>query len=69
MTRKFTLEYWKDDDWFVGKLIKVPNVFSQGVTLNELKENIVDAYHMMLETSDLKIEHPKSQFLELGVEV
>ena len=48
MKRFFTLEYWQDDNWFVGKLKEVPGVFSQGETLDELKENIADAYHMML---------------------
>ena len=49
MKRFFTLEYWRDDGWFVGKLKEVPGVFSQGETLEELKENIADAYRMMLE--------------------
>jgi predicted RNase H-like HicB family nuclease len=48
MTRFFTLEYWQDDGWFVGKLKEIPGVFSQGKTLDELKENIIDAYRMML---------------------
>jgi predicted RNase H-like HicB family nuclease len=47
---KFTLEFWEDDEWFVGRLIEVPGVFSQGETLEELKENIRDAYRMMLES-------------------
>ena len=48
MKRLFTLEYWQDDDWFVGKLKEIPGVFSRGKTIEELKENIIDAYHMML---------------------
>jgi hypothetical protein len=47
MKRFFTLEYWQDDGWFVGRLREVPGVFSQGQTLDELKENIADAYRMM----------------------
>jgi len=47
--RNFTLEYWKDDDWFVGKLKEVPGVFSQGETLQELEENIREAYYLMSE--------------------
>jgi len=46
---KFTIEYWEDEGWFVGRLIEVPGVFSQGETLKELKENINDAYQLMLE--------------------
>ena len=41
---KFTLKYWEDDGWLVGRLVEVPGVFSQGETLEELKDNIKDAY-------------------------
>ena len=46
---RFRLDYWKDGDWYVGRLPKVPGVFSQGATLEELEENIRDAYRLMLE--------------------
>jgi len=49
MTRHFTLEYWKDDDWYVGRLREVPGVFSQGESLEELETNIQEAYQLMLE--------------------
>lgn len=68
MKRIFTLEYWLDDNWFVGKLKEVPGVFSQGETLEELKQNIADAYRMMLET-EAETPHPGAQTIELGVEV
>ena len=45
---KLTLEYWEDDGWYVGRLLEVPGVFSQGETLEELKENIHDAYKLSL---------------------
>ena len=45
----FTLEYWVDEDWYVGRLKEVPGVFSQGETLADLKENLRDAYHMLKE--------------------
>jgi predicted RNase H-like HicB family nuclease len=50
---RFTLEYWEDEEWFVGRLVEVPGVFSQGETLEELKENITDAYSLMIETESL----------------
>jgi predicted RNase H-like HicB family nuclease len=49
MARSFTLEYWQDEGWFVGRLKEVPGVFSQGETLEELKVNILDAYNLMIE--------------------
>ena len=47
MKRTFTLEYWIDDDWFVGRIREIPGVFSQGATLAELEKNIQDAYKMV----------------------
>ena len=47
MRRPFTLEYWVDEGWYVGRLKEVPGVFSQGETLEELEANIVDAYALM----------------------
>jgi predicted RNase H-like HicB family nuclease len=52
MKRKFKLEYWIDDGWYVGRIKEVPGVFSQGATLKELEENIADAYKMVLAEKD-----------------
>ena len=69
MTRHFTLEYWKDEDWFVGRLKEVPGVFSQGETLEELEENIQEVYHLMLEDSTASF-HPRGvKKVDIEVEV
>ena len=47
--RTFTLEYWNDEGWVVGRLAEAPGVMSQGETLAELEENIRDAYQLMVE--------------------
>jgi len=54
MLRYFTLEYWREEGWYVGRLKEVPGVFSQGKSLKELEENIRDAYHLMTEEERLK---------------
>jgi len=59
MHKHFTLEYWIDDGWYVGKLREVPGVFSQGETLQELEENIKEAYQLMME--EVKTE-PRTGF-------
>jgi len=69
MRRFFTLEYWQDDGWFVGRLKEIPGVFSQGKTLEELKENIIDAYRMMLNEYEIEDAHDGAKNIELGVEV
>ncbi len=48
MRGQFTLEHWRDNDFYVGRLFEVPGVFSQGETLEELRENIQDAYDLMV---------------------
>jgi predicted RNase H-like HicB family nuclease len=49
LEKTFTLEYWIDDSWYVGRLKEVPGVFSQGENMHELEENIRDAYTPMAE--------------------
>ena len=48
MERRFTLEYWLDDNWYVGRIREIPGVFSQGETLEEPEANIADAYKLVL---------------------
>jgi len=58
--KQFTLEYWKDDGWYVGGLKETPAVMSQGETLEELQEMIRDAYRLIVEdaadNSDVPVE-------------
>lgn len=68
MTRSFTLEYWMDDEWYVGRLREVPNVFSQGETLSELEENIRDAYQLLRE-NEPEPTQVQTQMKEIEVEV
>ncbi len=69
MTRNFTLEYWQDDTWYVGRLKEVPGVFSQGETLQELEENIKDAYRLMMADEELPEISMTVNTKELHVEV
>jgi predicted RNase H-like HicB family nuclease len=47
--KQFTLEYWTDDGWYVGRLKEMPAVMSQGETLEELQAMIRDAYRLITE--------------------
>ena len=47
-TCRFTMEYWRDGSWYVGRLREVPGVFSQGKTLAELDENLRDVYRLVV---------------------
>jgi predicted RNase H-like HicB family nuclease len=68
MRHQFTLEYWRDGNWYVGRLIEVPGVFSQGKTLVELNENIQEACELMV-TQDRSPAPETSQRLMVDLEV
>ncbi|ALA58675.1 type II toxin-antitoxin system HicB family antitoxin [Nitrospira moscoviensis] len=65
----FTLEYWKDEKWYVGQLREVPGVMSQGETLEELQENIRDAYELVLRDSRSRSAHPRSRSKSIPISV
>ena len=70
MLRHFTLEYWEDDGWYVGRLREIPGVFSQGETLQELEENIREVYQLLLEdVSTQVIPAHQVHTRDIGVEV
>jgi predicted RNase H-like HicB family nuclease len=45
---KCTMIYWKGDKYWLGKLLEHPEIMSQGETLEELEENLRDAYRLMV---------------------
>jgi predicted RNase H-like HicB family nuclease len=68
MLRHFTLEYWMDEGWYVGRLKEVPGVFSQGESLEELEENIREAYQLMMEEEEI-VPKAEVKTKDLGVEL
>jgi len=40
INKQLTLDYWNEGGWFEGRLREVPDLLSQGQTLNELEDNI-----------------------------
>ena len=68
MIRSFTLDFWSDEGWYVGKLREVPGIFSQGENLQALKDNIRDAYELMMqETMQVPVEKFKSTELKMNI--
>ena len=47
MKPKMTMLYWKSDKFWLGKLLEHPEIMTQGETIEELEENIKDAYLSM----------------------
>ena len=69
MHKFFTLEYWRDEEWFVGRLQEVPGVFSQGETLEELEANIRDAYELVKEDQAPLLVPNETHLKEIEVDV
>ena len=42
-----TMIYWKSEKFWLGKLLEHPEIMTQGESLEELEENIKDAYLLM----------------------
>lgn len=66
---RLTLEYWKDDEWYVGQLKELPNVLSQGRTLAELKENIQDAYELVVKESEERSHRAHARAISIPLSV
>ena len=47
MANQMTMIYWKGDKFWLGKLKERPDIMTQGETLEQLEENLRDAYRMM----------------------
>jgi predicted RNase H-like HicB family nuclease len=45
--KSLTMIYWKGDKFWLGKLLEHPEIMTQGETLEELEENLRDAYLLM----------------------
>ena len=56
MKTKMTMVYWKGQKYWLGKLLEHPEIMTQGQTLEELEENIKDAY-LLMAMDDVPDEH------------
>jgi len=56
MKTKSKMIYWKGDKFWVGKLLDRPEIMTQGETLEELEENMKEAY-MLMTMDDVPPQH------------
>lgn len=47
----FTAIYEKHGDWWAGYIEEFPGVNTQGATLEEARENLAEAFQMVVETN------------------
>ena len=47
MNTKLTMIYWQGEKYLLGKLLEYPEIMTQGKTIEELSQNIKEAFHLM----------------------
>ena len=47
MDQKLTMIYWKGEKFWLGKVLEHPEIMTQGETVEELEENLKDAFRLM----------------------
>ena len=65
---KIRANFVKDGKWWVAWTDDVPGALTQGATLAEARENLVDAIHMIQEPVDL-FQLPKNKVVVEEIEV
>lgn len=48
MNPKITMIYWKGEKFWLGKILEHPEIMTQGENIEELEENLKDAFRLML---------------------
>jgi len=48
LSKRLTMVYWKGEKFWLGKLLEYPEIMTQGENLEELEENLRDAYALMV---------------------
>lgn len=60
MNQTMTMIYWKGEKFWLGKFKERPDIMTQGETLEELEENLRDAYRMMV-LEDVPVGYQEKQ--------
>lgn len=47
MNIKMNMIYWKSENFWLGKILEHPEIMTQGKTIDELEENLKEAYLLM----------------------
>lgn len=64
---RMTMVYWKSDKFWLGKLLEHPEIMTQGETLEELENNIKEAY-LLMAMDEVPEEYQVKEVLILNAE-
>lgn len=51
MLNKFTAVFEKEGDWWIGYVEELPGANTQGKTLEEARENLIEAVQLVIEAN------------------
>jgi predicted RNase H-like HicB family nuclease len=69
-SRRYTLVYQKEKEGgYSGHCLEHPSAISQGETIEELRENIVDAIRLILDDMEREAAEKKEQSMKITVSV
>jgi predicted RNase H-like HicB family nuclease len=67
-SRKFTVYYSEEEEGgYSGYCAEIPGAISQGETLEELEENMIDAIRLILESMRVEADAKKKMVIEVPV--
>jgi predicted RNase H-like HicB family nuclease len=70
MERTFEATIEKRDKCYIGWVDEIPGAFSQGKTLKEVQENLVEAVQLILETqTELKKEDKSTKLFKKKIRI
>jgi predicted RNase H-like HicB family nuclease len=61
VNKQLTMVYWKGERFWLGKLLEHPEIMTQGETLEELEDNLKDAYRLPV-MDDVPDDHHTKAF-------
>jgi predicted RNase H-like HicB family nuclease len=59
---KLNMIYWRDNEFWLGKFAELPEIMSQGYSLEELEGNLKESYELMM-MDDVPEEHFSKELL------
>jgi predicted RNase H-like HicB family nuclease len=62
---KFTIVYNAEERGYSGKCLEIPGVISEGETLGDLKDNMIDAITLATKSMDMEAQEAGRMFIEI----
>ena len=62
---KFTIVYNAEERGYSGKSLEIPGIISEGETLEDLKDNMIDAITLAIKSMDMEAQEAGRMFIAI----